>query len=155
MLKNKKKVVSEQRLNALLSKLNTGRTPIKYFEGDKVYFKNVLMAFESYYVTLKLGKMEIPDDLHELDPGGKLGSGVAEKIKMLHDQQAHNMGGMSSDALTHNDFNITLREYLAARVLFRAIKKVIMTREEWAATMGSTRRIVDTNDAECQTETQS
>lgn len=176
MLKNKKKVVSEQRLNALLSKINTGRTPIKYFEGDKVYFKNVLMAFESYYVTLKLGKMEIPDDLHELDPGGKLGSGVAEKIKMLHDQQAHNMGGMSSDALTHNDFNITLREYLAARVLFRAIKKVIMlkklqkrkqapggggpgsavmTREEWAATMGSTRRIVDTNDAECQTETQS
>ena len=31
----------------------------------------------------------------------------------------------------------------------------VMTREEWAATMGSTRRIVDTNDAECQTETQS
>merc|ERR1711871_255940 len=79
-----------------------------------------------------------------------------DKISMLHGELEHVMGGMDAAALRPNSGVITVKEHLAARVLFRAIKKHIiirrmnarrgsslagppgspmMTHEEWSATM--------------------
>ena len=46
------KNVSQKKLDRLLDQIHTGRTPINLFDGDKVYFKNVLLAFESQFVSL-------------------------------------------------------------------------------------------------------
>ena len=104
------------------------------------------------------------------------GDRLKDKISMLHGELEHVMGGMDAAALRPNSGVITVKEHLAARVLFRAIKKHIiirrmnarrgsslagppgspmMTHEEWSATMGSTGsygRNVQTSEASCQTD---
>merc|ERR1711871_1909737 len=112
----------------------------------------------------------------DLEPHGVKGDRLKDKISMLHGELEHVMGGMDAAALRPNSGVITVKEHLAARVLFRAIKKYIMTRrmnarrgassagspgspmmthEEWSATMGSTGsygRNVQTSEASCQTD---
>ena len=46
------KNVNHKKLDRLLDTIHTGKTPINLYDGNQVYFKNVLMAFESHYVAL-------------------------------------------------------------------------------------------------------